>query len=346
MAKNFAQIYNTASDSSALEQKIFIKEETTRGSIVTPVGTDHILQLTGGAATFETPINPSQIRTGRHERGIIKSKDITNWNYPFYFMIDTTEPAASDAEIDLAARTLWKSLLGREQNTAAVGNLTYDAVTPPDSTFTLLENGDQWAKQVPGAFVNNGGYDLPGDGDATWNAAGMGKTMYQLGIALSQTDNDAGNTITVGAGEGERFEVGGICMIVEADGITRSADTPDETSRNITGIAGDVITVDGAVLADADGSSADIYLCYYEPPLPVAINDPQTGLVGTIVIAGLTQDCIRSASFTLENNHEIQNYCYGTSSLSGPLFSPNSKLVATLTLELNLNHNVLEFIKV
>lgn len=345
MAKDFAAIYSSVNDSAAINQKIFIKEESTRGAIVTPAGTDHILQLTGGNVGFETPIESSPIRSGRHHRGIIKKKDITTWSFPFYFMIDTTLGAASDAEIDLAARVLWKSLLGRERVTAAVGNLTYDAVTAPSTTFTLIENGDQWANQAPGAFVNNGNLNLPGDGEATWAVSGEAKTMYKIGVAQSNVDNDGGNTITVGTGEGERFEIGGIVMLVETDGTTRSADTAGDTSRKITGISGDVITVDGAALADADFSGSAGYLTYYEPETPTAINAPQTGLEGSITIAGLTTDCIRSLSLAINNDHEIQNFCYGTKSLSGPLFSPTSRVSMTLAMELNLNHNLVEFIK-
>ena len=344
MAKDFASLYATGNDSSAQEQKIFVKQEVTRGTPVVPLNTDHTLQLAGGAANIEKPIVSSPIRSGRHHRGIIRQKHITTWNYPFFWMVDTTLGAPSDAEFNLADRTIWKSILGRERDTAAVGNLTYDAVTPPDITFTILENGDQWAKQAPGSFAINGSADFPGDGESQWNAEGQSKTMYLIGIAQSNIDNDGGNTITVGSGEGQRFEVGGLVMLIESDGSTRSADTPDETARRITDITGDVITVDGAPLADADFSGSPGYLTYYEPPAPVAINNPLTGLEGTITIAGFTTDCVRSASISLENNHEVINFCYGTDSLAGALFSATDRLSVTLTLELNLNHELVEFI--
>lgn len=344
MAKDFAAIYNSANDSSALEQKVFIKEEVTRGVMVPPTGSDFILQLTGGQVTFERPIESSPIRSGRHNFGIIRKKDVTQWNFPFYFMIDTTQGSAADAEIDLSARVLWKSLLGRERDTAGAGNLTYDSFTAPSTTFSIFENGDSWANQAPGSFVVNGGMELPGDGEAGWNVDGQSKTMYKIGIGLSQTDNNAGNIVTVASGEGARFEVGGMVSLVESDGVTRSADTPDGSPRTITDVTGDVVTLDGAVLADADFIGSDGFLAYYEPETPAAINDPQTGLVGSITIAGLTTDCVRSASLTIENNHEVQNFCYGTSSLSGPLFSPTDRLTINLTMDLNLNASLVEFI--
>ena len=348
MAKNFANLYASANDSSGIEQRLYIKEEPsgTRGTLIAPLATDFILQLSGGNTTFNRPIEPSAVRSGRHNFGIIEKKDVTEWSFPFYFMIDTTLGAAANTEIDPAARVLYESLLGRERDIGGV--LTYDAVNPPDITFSIWEVGDVWAHQAPGAFVMAADWTFPGDGEAQHVESGQAKTMYRIGIMQSVADNNGGNTVTVNAGEGKRAEVNGMVQLIEGDGTTRSADTPDGSPRRITAIVGDVITLDGAALADADGSGGagtEIYLTYYEPDEPlISINDPVTGLVGSITIAGLSAQCVRSAAISFDNQHEPINYCYGERGLAGPLFSPTGRLLCNVTLELNLNAELVGFI--
>ena len=144
-----------------------------------------------------------------------------------------------------------------------------------------------------------------------------------------------------------RFPVGALIMIVEADGATRSADTPTATPRKVVSVTGDAVTVDGAVLADADGSgpSAPIYLCYYEPTEATiaAINDPQTGLVGSLTMTGLT-NCFRSLTVTNKNNHEPQSFCYGSRSLGSKLFAVAGRFTSEIEAEINLDLAMAGFI--
>ena len=340
MAKNYASIYNSANDSIALEQKFYLKAETTRGEMVFPVGTDHFLSIPGGTITFEQAFESNMQRSGRHHTSLIKKKKTTNWSLSTYFNIDTTLGAAGAAEIDPALRVLWTSLLGREQ---VPGGLVYDAADAPNITFTLLEVGDKWARQSPGAFAMGGNVQLPGDGEATIEWTGNAKTAYFIGMGKTVTDNSAGNTITLEAGQGERFQVGGAIMAIEADGVTRSADTPDGTPRKITGIVGDVLTVDGAPFADLDGSLADIYITYYEPENPVAIDNSVTGLIGSVSIAGLTNQCVRSFGMNIQNNHELREDCYGSDGLAGTLFVPGDRLTVETNMTLNMNHAIAGF---
>ena len=340
MAKNFADIYNDNNDSIALEQKFFIKEESLRGTFVAPVGADFIFTLSGGTINFTRPIESSPHRSGRHHTTPIKKKTSTEWTIPTFFNIDTAPGAAISSEIDPGMRVLHKSMFGFEDLAAGA---EYTTATVPDTTFTLLENGDKWALQAVGAFVEAANMTFPGDGEAQTEWSGMAKTAVLIGVAKTTTDNDAANTITVEAGEGQRFQVGGQIMMVEADGLTRSADTPDGSPRLITSIATDVLTVDGAVLADSDGGSADIFVTYYEPESPTAINEPAVGLVGSITIAGFTSlDCVRSATINCTNNHELQDNCFGETGLGGSLFVPGGRFTAEVSLEINLNETMVE----
>lgn len=343
MAKNFAAIYASPNDSVALEQKVYIKEESVRGVLALPGNTDFLYTLNGTSVNHQKPVESSPHKSGRHHTSIIRQKTTTEWTIPSFFNIDTTLGAASTSEIDLATRVLWKSLMGKEDTGG--GSPVFTSAEDPSITFSIYEVGDLWAKQVPGAFVEGGNAQFPGDGQAQIEFSGMAKTALLVGIGKSTISNNGGNTVTLQTGEGKRIPVGAKVMLIEANGTTRSADTPAGTARNVTVVAGDVVTVDGAALADADGSSTPVYLCYYEPDAPAAINNPQTGLVGSITIVGLgSADCVRSATINMVNNHELQDFCYGEEGLGGRLFTPGGRFTAEVTLELNLNHELVEFI--
>lgn len=342
MAKNYADIYNSDNVSIALEQRWYVKEETTRGELVSPTGADFLYTLGGGSIEFSQPFESSPHRSGRHHTSEIKKKKECSWGLSTYFNIDTTLGSAGVTEIDPAMRVLWKSLLGKEVTSSG---LQYTP-TVPNLTFSMFEVGDKWSRQARGCFVQSGNAQFPGDGEATTEWSGNAKDAFLVGIGKSVVSNNTTNIITVGTGEGERFKkaVGAYVMIIEANGTTRSADTPDGSPRKITNVTGDAITVDGAVLADADGSVTPIYLCYYEPATPVGINNPQTGLTGSLAITGLAAQCIRSASLNMVNDHELQNYCYGSDSLSGMMFTPGNRFTATLSVEMNLNDDLVAFL--
>lgn len=336
MAKNFAAIYGGGNPSSALNQSFFLKEELVKGTATIPTGSDFLYTLSGGSINFTQPKESSPHRSGRHNNNIIKQKTSTEWSLSTYFNIDAD--AAHTAQIDQAVRTLMKNTLGRETDTGT--QYDYDAVTDPANTFTLFENLDHMAKQAIGCVVESAELQFPGDGQAQTNFSGFGKFVYHAGIAKLTADADTGNDVTVAPAEARRFDVGSYVMLVEADGVTRSDDTPDGSPRRITAIdtGTGVITLDGAVLADADGATADIYLCYYEPETPAGIDEPQTGLQGSLSIDTLSGlDCMRSATISLTNNHELINYCFGKEGLGDKVFVPGGRLDVSVSIELNLD---------
>lgn len=342
MAKNYATIYASGNDSVALEQAFFLKLESSRGSLIAPASTDFLYTLGGGSISFSQPFETSPHRSGRHHTDTIKKKKELTWSFSTYFNIDESLGSASSAEIDPAARLLWKSLLGYEDVSAGA---VYDTRNAPDLTFTILENGDKWARQASGCFVQGGNVTLPGNGEAMVEWSGAGKEAFHVGIAKSVTDNDGGNTITLVSGDADRIPVGGIIMLIEADGVTRSADTAAGTSRLVTAKAGLVITVNGAALADADGSGggAPLYVAYYEPATKTAINNPVTGLIGSFAVTGLTSQCLRNGTINITNDHELVDYCFGHDTLDSPLFVPGNRVTIEASVEMNLNHEVLEF---
>ena len=342
MAKNYASIYNNAGDSSSLNQRFFIKQELARGTMIVPAASDYFFALAGGSLNFSQPIESSPHRSGRHNNNTIKQKKALEWSLPTYVNIDTAS-AQGVAELESGLRVLWKSLLGKE---SVPGAVVYDSSEDPSITFTMFEVGDKFSKQARGLFVDSCEVSLPGDGQSQLNWAGMGVESYLVGIGKSTADNNGANTFTVQVGEGKQFPVGGLVMIIEADGSTLSDDTAAGTARKITNVIGDVITLDGAVLADADGSAADIYLCYYEPVMTGAegIDNPQTGLVGTFTSASIPgMPCVRNATINIQNGHEIVNYCWGTDAAYGAIFVPASRLEVDVSIELNLNKDTVAF---
>jgi len=338
MAKNFAAIYESTNDSYAIEQTVYLKQEATRGHLMPPSPTDFLFTLSGGGLSQTQPFDISPHRSGRHNNNIIKKKKECSWSLSTYFNIDETLADADAAEIDVPARVLFKSLLGHED---AAAGLIYDARTAPNVTFSIFEIGDKWCKQGRGCFVESAGMSFPGDGEAKCEWAGSGATSVMVGVGKSTARNDVGNTVTVAAGEGVYFPVGALVMITKSDGVTRSSDTPANTARAVTAVVGDVVTLSGAPLTDADGAASPVYLVYYEPATRSGIDNPVTGLKGSVTIPSIGSQVIRSAKVDIKNGHELIKNGFGSDSLSGALFTSGGRLEATLTVELNLNAKVL-----
>lgn len=336
MAKNYPSIYANSGYGIALEQKILVKAETLRGTMVLPAATDFFYH-TAGSVNFSQPIEDSPHKSGRHRTDVIKGKTTTPWTLSTLFNIDTSLGAASLAEIDPAVRVLFKSMFGNEATGG--GSPVYDSSVAPATSFSMFEIGDVQAKQAYGCFIESCNMTFPGDGRAQAEWSGQAKSALLVGIGKSIVNNNA-NTVTVALGEGRRFPVGAKVMIVDHLNV-KSADTPAGSARNVVGVTGDVVTVDGAVLADADGSLNPVYLVYYEPEAMTAINDPQTGLVGSFSVTGESYiNCVRSIGINCTNNHEVHSNCYGEEGLGGPLWSNGGKLNCEVSLEINLSKDL------
>jgi hypothetical protein len=341
VAKNYKAIYDNTGDSTAQNQRFYIKEESVRGALIAPGNADFFYTLGGSAVNFSQAFGASPVRSGRHNKNVIREKKMLEWSIVTHIDVDTTQVSAGFASFPPALRLLFKSLLGFEGSTPVP---KFNSSTDPSVTFSIHEVGDMWSKQAPGCFVQGCEVSLPGDGVSQLSWSGNGKESFTVGIGKTIVSNNGANTVTVGLGEGKRFPVGSQVMLIENDGVTRSADTPVGTPRKVTSVSGDVVTIDGAVLADADGSTTPQFLCYYEPDAPVAIDNPQVGLVGTFVSTTVPgANCIRSATVSIQNNHELVDYCWGKDSLSGALFVAASRLEVNATIEMNLNHELIEF---
>lgn len=348
MAKNFKSLYDRTGASIALEQSFFLVEEVSKGTFAAPTDTDFFFTLAGGSVTHTQPITATPHRSGRHNTDTYAEKKSTEWEIPTFVNIDTGA-VGGDTAIDTPLRVLWKSLLGNETVNAGV-SLVYESSVDPDITFSLYENGDKWAHQLRAAFPQSNAIAAPGDGQAQFTWSGAAADRLRVGIGAFTTSSDGTNIITLDvASEAKRFPIGSQVMIVEADGLTRSADTPNGAYRTVTArdTGTGAVTLDGAVLADADGSATTaFFLAYAEPEAPSGISNVQTGLVGSISIDGLggSVACARAFNLTLNNNHEVVSYCYGTDGLADPYFIPGSRLSVETSVEINLDDNVIEWL--
>lgn len=338
MAKNYADTYASTNDVIALNQRFYLKLEAVKGTLIGPASTDYLWTLGGGALAYSQPMETSPHRSGRHNTGFIKKKKQTTWQLKTYFNIDESLGSASVNSVDPAVRLLFKSLLGKEDDTG--GFAAFNSSSAPDITFSMLEIGDKWSRQGRACFVDAATFTFPGNGEATIDWSGSAKDAFFVGIGKSIIAN-TGNNITVASGEGELFPVGSIVMVIKANGTTRSTDTAAGSYRTITAVVGDVITLSGATLSDVDGSTTPIYLCYYEPAAATGINNPVTGLVGSMNVAGVSVDCFRQVTLTLTNNHEKVDYCFGSDSLDDPFFVPGSRLDVKVSIETNLNVEIM-----
>lgn len=337
MAKNYADIYNNTGDSVSLEQRWYVKKEVSSGTLIAPTNTDFFYTLGGGSISYSQPIETSPHRSGRHQTGFIKKKKVTSFTLSTYFNIDESLGSPGVGEIDPAVRVLFNNVFGKEDITG--GSPVYTSLTAPSFTFSIFEVGDKWARQARAGFVEGVTMDFPGNGEAKLSWTGMAADAVLIGIGKSIVANTA-NTVTLGTGEGGRFVPGGLVMIVKADGTTRSTDT--SAARTVVSVSGDVVTLSGAPLTDADGSTTPVYLCYFEPAAPAAINNPVTGLVGSMNIASTTVDCFRHVSIALTNNHEKVDYRYGVDSLAFPFFVAGNRFMGSVTVETNLNDRILQ----
>ena len=340
MAKNYASIYSDVNDSSALEQRVFLVQESTKGVIATPSSTDFLYTLSGGGVKFTQPINSSPHRSGRHNNNTIVEKKMTEWNFSTFFNID---PAAANgsAAIDVPVKLLFKSLLGSETGTTTK---VYAPTVTPSYYFSIFEVGDKWSKQAWGGWVDSASMEFPGNGQAKSSWTGHAFESVLIGIGKSTVANAGGNTVTLQAGEGQRFAKGALVMIIVANGTSRSADTPAGTPRKVVSIVGDTVTLNGAAFTTAsDGASVTpVYLSYYEPATVSGIDNPLVGLegafTGDLLPAGY---CLRSLKLDINNNHEIVNYCFGHDGIEG--FVPGGRLDVKVEAELNLSSKLVEF---
>jgi hypothetical protein len=313
---------------------------------VLPGNADLILIKGSGSLTESQELLDSEHKSGRHNTSYILGKSDENWSFPTYFNLNKSALNGS-AAIDTPMKVLLESALGKTSVGLVNSEFIANASAAPDVTFTMMEVGDVSAKQAIGGYVEESEFNLPGDGQAMANFSGKAGSVTIVGIGKSTTIQAATNVFTCDdVGEGKNFPIGSYVMIIKADGVTRSTDTATLTARKVTAVTAGAVTLDGAALtADSNGGpSTPVYLVYYEPPAPVAVDAPETGLVGDIISTKLPAGyCFRSLTIKCTNNHEPVDYCFGTKGLHAPFYIASGRLMVTASAELNWSKKIVSF---
>jgi hypothetical protein len=184
------------------------------------------------------------------------------------------------------------------------------------SSLTLTQVLDNAVFVSPGAFVNDIAFDFTGEGEAMVTVGGMFKESWSSGTSTLSVAALVGDpTITVGVGEGERFQKN-TRVLLNAEG----ANT-DEVVL-ITAVTGDVLTVTRAqagTVASAHAITATV-VGPYEPTLTVA-GSPISGTRGHFVITGAaglrTQHDTTAQGLTVGNNANLRNNAIGYDAATG-----------------------------
>jgi hypothetical protein len=194
------------------------------------------------------------------------------------------------------------------------GSVTYKLNNVLGS-LTLTQVLDNAVFVSPGAFVNDIAFDFTGEGEAMVTVGGLFKESWSSGTsALSVAALIGDPTVTVGVGEGDRYEKNTRVQL-NAEG----ANT-DEVVL-ITAVTGDVLTFTRAqagTAASAHGIGAVVGP--YEPTLTVA-GSPISGTRGSFVITGAaglrTRHDTTAQGLTIGNNAQLRNNAIGYESATG-----------------------------
>lgn len=188
----------------------------------------------------------------------------------------------------------------------------YKLVRATTTSFRLLEEGSHFSRLAVGCVTDSLTFTLPGDGKAVVKVEGFASDVISAGESKAAASTTAENTVTVETGTGQRFEKNSYIDIVDQnDGNTRVV-----SSRKITDIAGDVLTLDGASFSCAlgdivIGAAPDFSADSSENALLGLKGSFSTGSFGSL-------DCdLLSAEITLKNNLTQKNMVYGRAESCG-----------------------------
>lgn len=330
MAKNYKNIYEAGADSSAIDQRFYLRVETEKGEFATPQDGDFFYHM-GGTINHEQPFEASKQKSGRHNVTTIRKKETSSWTLSTY--INQNDQNG----VDEAIKTLLLSLLGNRTGDPVEA---YDSSVAPNVSFSLLEVSDLWSRQSPGSFVQGATFKFPGDGESMIEWSGSSKTTQFAGIGKIQSVD--GSNLVLEDGDVEQFTRGALVMLIKEDGVTRASDTPGGASRIIEDIdiSQNRVRLSSDPIADAVPGD---YLVYYEPERPVASTRAVIGLTGEFRIRGTVLP-IRNFEVSVQNNHELHDYYYGTASLGPRLYSASKRLMIEPTVQVNVDKNVISMI--
>ena len=204
-----------------------------------------------------------------------------------------------------------------------------------------IEDGVSQADQIKTAL--DGNLDAAALIDVT--VSGVGANPQSIIASAVYLEGGLGaNDIKIGAGEGNRYEVGSLIDIVQAS----DGNTIIESQREITAVYdvsspnADIITVDGAALSAAVIGD---YVIGHAPEnyAPITSENALLGLKGSFSVAGYQlSDCeLITAEIAIANNYTKKDFIYGTNKICG--YIPDKRRSVTLKVDVLLNKNNFSF---
>lgn len=201
----------------------------------------------------------------------------------------------------------------------------------------ILEEATHYSRIAVGVIADKLTFSLPGDGKAMMSFEGFGQDAYIAGESNLAADLVAGNDIEVQPGHGFRYEIGSYIDVIDGT----DGNTIIEAMRKVIGVAGDIVTVDGAPF----DASEDDFIIGHAPDdyQPITAEFALLGLRGSFSVAGYPiSDCeLISAEIGLANNYTKKDFLYGTDKICG--FIPDKRREVSVKIEVLLNKDTLSF---
>lgn len=319
-----------------IDQRLWITTETggygkdaTGGTF--PISTDGIEHV-NAKIEFNIPREDAAHRSGRSRVTRLSGKKEVKFSYEGYIIPGA--PAGSNPTLPDVHPMLLSAFGSVDESTAS--KKIYKLSRSSTTSFRFLEEGSHFSRLAVGCVADTVTFSLPGDGKAMVKFEGFGQDVISAGESLVAADGTATNDVSVGTGEGQRFEVGAyIDIIDQVTGSTRKA-----SSRKITAIVGDVLTFDGATATFLED---DIVVGAAPDFTADSSEDALLGLKGSISTGSFgTLDCdLLSAEISLKNNYSQRNMIYGTDTICG--FMADKRRDVSIKLDILLTKDNFDF---
>ncbi len=335
MARDFL---NRSNEFVGIDQRLWIVLETGGyGAAATggkfPVASDAI-EHTMAKIDFDIPRDDAAHRSGRSRVTRLSGKKTAKFSFESYII--PGDPDMSEHPTLPDAHAMLLSAMGSVDQTDPT-KIVYNLTRSTTSSFRFLEEGTHFSRLITGCIADTLTFTLPGDGKAMMKVEGFAQDVIAAGESLADGAGSSVNAVTLTADTATRFPVGSYIDIIDkTDGSTRKA-----ASREITGVAADTLTFDGAAATFADG---DIVVGA-APDFSGATSSEKAllGLKGSFSTGafGTIDNELLSAQITVKNNYTQKNFIYGTASNQG--FIAGKRRDISLKLEILLTKDNYDF---
>jgi len=275
--------------SLANEEQVFVKKETTEGSLVYPSASDLVLCAGPAEVAQEVEfLEDEQIRGGRSRLSYIKGRvNPGSWSLTTYVKPSGTKGTAPEADV------LFECLLGQKQVNSGV-SVVYSLISTSNlPSFSLWVKKGHTVFACEGATVNSAEFTISGGEIAQIAWSGQFMRRYRAGTAkLTSEVNNGDDTCVVD--NPERFSDSKIKIKIGND------DNGGE-GYTITGINYSTKTISFSPTLQGAGESAGATVEPWWPTSGTETGSPVHGKLGLCTIEGVNTS-VMSATISITNN--------------------------------------------